>query len=161
MPEDFDYRITRLGSADSDSLLRMMGMFGDVFDEVELYTARRPGTAYLEKLLADDSVIALAAEHSGEIVGGVVAYEFRKLEREISEWYIYDLAVVEACRRRGIATALIGEVGRIASAKGADVMFIQADSGNAEAVSLYSHLGRHERIHNFEIDLKRDDDRRD
>lgn len=36
-----------------------------------------------------------------------------------SESYIYDFAVAEDCRRQGIATALIGELQRIANERGA------------------------------------------
>jgi aminoglycoside 3-N-acetyltransferase I len=38
-------------------------------------------------------------------VGGLIAYELEKFERARSELYIYDLAVAEDHRRRGVATA--------------------------------------------------------
>ena len=41
------------------------------------------------------------------MVGALAAYELLKFEAERSEIYIYDLAVLEEFRRRGIATALI------------------------------------------------------
>ena len=49
-----------------------------------------------------------------------------KFEQERSEVYIYDLAVAVAHRREGIATALIMELKRIASLRGAYVIFVQA-----------------------------------
>lgn len=53
------------------------------------------------------------------VVGGLVAYEFQKFEHERSEIYIYDLAVAEAHRRRGIATALIEELKKLAAERNA------------------------------------------
>jgi aminoglycoside 3-N-acetyltransferase I len=41
------------------------------------------------------------------VVGGIAAYELKKLEQERSEFYINNLAVAAAYRREGMATALI------------------------------------------------------
>jgi aminoglycoside 3-N-acetyltransferase I len=60
-------------------------------------------------------LIALAALKHSMVVGGLVAYQFQKFEQERSEIYIYDLAVAEAPRRRGIATALIEELKKLAA----------------------------------------------
>jgi ribosomal protein S18 acetylase RimI-like enzyme len=74
-----------------------------------------------------------------------------KFEQARSEIYIYDLAVAEAHRRRGIATALIGETQRIAAARGAYVIFVQADRGDDAAIALYSRLGQREDVLHFDI----------
>ena len=57
------------------------------------------------------------------------------------EIYIYDVAVLEAHRRRGVATGLIGELKRIASALDAYVIFVRADLEDGPAVTLYESLG--------------------
>ena len=74
-----------------------------------------------------------------------------KFEQERSEIYIYDLAVAEVHRRRGIATALIGELQRIAAATGAWVIYVQADYGDEPAVALYEKLGTREEVMHFDI----------
>jgi aminoglycoside 3-N-acetyltransferase I len=43
--------------------------------------------------------------------------------------YIYDLAVSAAHRREEIATALIEELKKVAVERGADVIYVQADTG--------------------------------
>ena len=74
-----------------------------------------------------------------------------KLEQRRSEIYIYDLAVAEAHRRQGIATALIEELKDIASRIGAWVIYVQADYGDEPAVALYEKLGTREDVMHFDI----------
>jgi aminoglycoside 3-N-acetyltransferase I len=75
----------------------------------------------------------------------------KKFEQERSEIYIYDLAVAAAHRREGIATALIQELKKVAVARGAYVMFVQADVGDETAIALYSKLGTREDVLHFDI----------
>lgn len=152
------FGIRRLTTSDLASMDALMTTFGDAFNEVETYTAARPRRAYTESLLASDSFIAIAAFKDGAVVGGLVAYELRKFERERSEIYIYDLAVDEAHRREGIATALIRELQQIARARSAYVIFVQADLIDAPAIALYSKLGIREDVLHFDIDPADGDD---
>ncbi|MEN8160361.1 MAG: GNAT family N-acetyltransferase, partial [Myxococcota bacterium] len=99
--------------------------------------------------------IALAAVKGGEVAGGPAAYELRKFEQERSEVYIYDLAVAAAQRREGIATALILALKEIAAGRGAYVLFVQADAGDAPAVALYTKLGIREDVLHFDIAVER------
>ncbi len=84
-------------------------------------------------------------------MGGIAAYELHKFEQERSEIYIYDLAVAAAHRREGIATALIQELKKIAASRGAYVIFVQADIGDAPAIELYTKLGTREDVLHFDI----------
>ena len=103
----------------------LLKTFGKAFKDVGTYTENRPSDGYLRQLLCGESFIALVALKSGEVVGGIAAYELRKFEQERSEIYIYDLAVASAHRRQGTATALIEELKKIAARRGAYVMFVQ------------------------------------
>ena len=149
------FTIQPLGPDDLAPMHAMLAMFGEAFDEVETYTDARPGPAYLERLLGDDTFIALAAVADGVVVGGLAAYELRKFERERSEIYIYDLAVAAEHRRRGIATALITELAKIAASRGAHVVFVQADLGDDPAIALYEKLGTREEVLHFDIPVPR------
>lgn len=145
------FRIHELGLADVPTMEAMSTVFGAAFEEQETYTARRPSREYLERLLASDTFIALAALDEESVVGGLAAYVLQKFEQERSEVYIYDLAVAEHARRQGIATALIGELQRIAAERGAYVIFVQADLVDDPAVALYSKLGTREEVLHFDI----------
>ena len=129
-------------------------MFGEAFGDMASYTSNPPTDNYLRGLLASASFIALAAIKGDDVVGGLAAYELHKFEQQRSEIYIYDLAVAEAHRRQGIATALIQELRRIAASRGAYVIFVQADLGDEPAIALYTKLGIREDVLHFDIAVR-------
>src|SRR5262245_17795468 len=149
MPVD----IRHLTSNDIPLMEALLTTFGEAFNEPDTYTANRPSEDYLRQLLNGDTFIALAAVKSGEVVGGVAAYELRKFEQERSEIYIYDLAVASGHRREGIATAVIEHLKKVAARRGAYVIFVQADTGieDEPAIKLYTKLGRREDVLHFDI----------
>jgi aminoglycoside 3-N-acetyltransferase I len=145
-------RVERLGEGDLDGMKEANRLFLEVFGD-EAYQGPGPGDAHLRRLLADDKFIALTAWADGEMVGALAAYELVKYEAERSEIYIYDLAVREAHRRRGVATDLIEALKPIAREKGAWVIYVQADPPDAPAVALYDKLGAREEVFHFDIEV--------
>src|SRR5438105_10615418 len=145
------FSICQLTRDDVALIKAMLTMFGEAFDEIDTYTKAVPSAAYLQRLLDSRPFIALAALKDSTVVGGLAAYELQKFERERSEIYIYDLAVAAVHRREGIATALIGELKTTAATRGAYVIFVQADRGNAPALALYTKLGTREAVLHFDI----------
>jgi len=148
------YRISRLETGDIDLMQRVLDLFAEVFDEHDTYSGARPDRDYLERLLAGDVFVALAALAQGRVVGALAAYVLPKFEQPRGEVYIYDLAVDAGHRRRGIATALIGEARAIAAERGCHVVFVQADHGDDPAISLYTKLGRREDVLHFDIAVR-------
>jgi aminoglycoside 3-N-acetyltransferase I len=143
--------ILRVGPDDLKLMHGMLTLFGEAFQEPETFNAHRPDDAYFRKLLGGPSFIAVAAVSDGIVIGAAAAYELAKYEQARSEIYLYDLAVDEAHRRQGIATALIEELRVIAAERGAWVMFVQADYGDDPAVALYTKLGVREDVMHFDI----------
>lgn len=139
-----------LGSGDVALLRAVLSTFGKAFDDAA-YFAAQPTGAYLERLLGNDTFIALAAVKGDEVIGGLAAYCLPKFEQERSEIYIYDLAVAKPNRRQGVATALIRELQKIALARNAHVIFVQADYGDEPAIALYTKLGTREDVMHFDI----------
>src|SRR5690348_18227949 len=133
-----NYPIQPLGPGDLALFERLMTMFGEAFEDVPTFTAARPRAEYVTQLLRKPHVIVLAALDGAEVVGGLVAYVLEKFERERSEVYIYDLAVAETYRRRGIARRLIEALKPLARDRGAYVIFVQADPVDAPAMALYT-----------------------
>jgi aminoglycoside 3-N-acetyltransferase I len=132
-------------------LRQLIEVFGQAFDDRDTYCGAPPSNAYLEALLARPEFIVVVAMHAGQVVGGLAAYELTKFERERREIYIYDLAVDHRHRRRGIATAVINELRRVAASRRAYVIFVQADPGDMPAIRLYESLGIREDVHHFDI----------
>lgn len=144
------FSIRRIGPEEVALMEEANGLFSNVFGE-EGYHGPPPSHDHLFKLLADEKFVALAAWTNDEMVGALAAYELVKFEAERSEIYIYDLAVDEEFRRRGIATALIEELKRIARDKGAWMIYVQADPPDEPAVTLYRKLGVEESVLHFDI----------
>jgi ribosomal protein S18 acetylase RimI-like enzyme len=65
--------------------------------------------------------VAVCALQEATVVGALAAYVLPKFEQARSEIYIHDLAVALDFRRRGVATALIRALQKLAAARGADV----------------------------------------
>ena len=151
MIADNDVRFQLLKPDDVPLFEAMLKMFGDAFEDPDTYGSAPPAPEYLSRLLASDTFMALAAVRHGAVVGGLAAYELRKFEQARSEIYIYDLAVDERHRRRGIATGLITELQQVAARRGAYVIFVQADQGDDPAIRLYTSLGRREDVLHFDI----------
>ena len=149
MHDPFEVRV--LGGDDVAPLRAMLAVFAGAFGELETYTARQPDDDYLERLLARDTFVAIAAFARGAVVGGLAGYLLPKFEQARSELYIYDLAVAAGERRRGIATALVRAVQRLAADRGAWVVFVQADHGDDAAIALYTKLGAREDVLHFDI----------
>ena len=147
------YRYRQLTVKDLLDFKALLKVFGKAFNEHKIYQGNVPSDAYQQYLLEKDDFIVLAAFDGTQVVGGLAAYVLEKFEQERKELYIYDLAVSEEHRRRGIATALINNLKSIAKEIGAYVIFVQADKGDTAAIKLYESLGKAEETLNFDIDV--------
>jgi len=145
------YAFEHVKAADVAVLKALLAVFGEAFGEPETYGAHVPSDDYLRDLLSKPHFIALAALAGGEVVGGLAAYELQKFEQARSEIYIYDLAVREDHRRKGVATGLIRRLQEIARDRGAHVIFVQADPPDEPAIGLYESLGTREEVLHFDI----------
>jgi aminoglycoside 3-N-acetyltransferase I len=148
------FTVQRLLPEQAHIVPALLKMFGKAFEDEESWSARRPDAAYLAKLLAKPEVIVLAAFSEGEVIGGLLAYVLPKIEQPNNEIYIYDLAVDEAYRRQGIATALIEALQPIAQSCAASCIFIQAELIDEPAVALYTKLGKRMEVAHFDIPVR-------
>lgn len=145
------FSVRQLSASDLDLFRRLLAVIGEAFGDPATYTGAQPDDAYLRRLLGGEQFIALAALEGDDVVGGLAAYELQKFEQVRSEIYIYDLAVAEPYRRKGVATALIEALKVIAAQRGAYVIYVQADPPDAPAVALYEKLGLREDVLHFDI----------
>ncbi len=146
------YSYMQLAVSDSWLLRELLTAFGEAFKEFETYQSAVPSDAYLRTLLSRPHFIAsVAMNDEKKVIGGLVAYELEKFEQDRREIYIYDLAVLESHRRKGIATRLIEELKHLAIERDAYVIFVQADKTDAVAIRLYESLGTKEDVYHLDI----------
>jgi aminoglycoside 3-N-acetyltransferase I len=153
MVNSSDYAYRQLTCADVPLLKDLLGVFGQAFDEVATYQSSVPSDDYLARLLSKEHFIVLVAMKGEEVVGGIAAYELDKFEQDRQEIYIYDLAVAQSHRRRGVATGMIRELKRIASKRNVYVIFVQADEWDGPAIALYESLGTKKTANHFDIEV--------
>jgi ribosomal protein S18 acetylase RimI-like enzyme len=149
-----EYTYKHLHESDVVIFKKILKVFGEAFNDLKAYQDAVPSNAYLESFLGKFQNIVVVAMEGENVVGGLVAYVLEKFEQERSEVYIYDLAVDEHHRRKGIATRLINDLKIIAKEKGAYVIYVQADPGDDPAIKLYESLGIKEEVFHFDIDVK-------
>jgi aminoglycoside 3-N-acetyltransferase I len=152
------YTFEQLTVSDVNLLKDLLRVFGEAFEDVDTYQGAVPADDYLRSLLAMRHFIVVVARSDSPdngVVGGLAAYELQKFERDRREIYIYDLAVAEAHRRKGVATGLIAELTRIAATRDAYVIYVQADKGDAPAIALYDGLGTREDVFHFDFVVRR------
>ena len=145
-----DFQIRRLRRSDLGRMRELNQVFATAFEDPKTY-AKKPSSRYVGRLLGSKQLVVLAALVDGAVVGGLVAYVLEKLERERSEVYLYDLAVAQPFRRRGIARGLILALKKAAKRLGAYVIFVQADRPDRPAIALYTSMGVREEPLHFDI----------
>ena len=146
---------TRVLSASDVGLMRnLLAVFAKAFEDAKTYLSNQPTDLYLSDLLGKPQFIAVVATVDGAVTGGLAAYQLDKFEQDRREIYIYDLAVDDAHRRKGIATAVIEALRVEAERRDAYVIFVQADLDDAPAIALYDKLGVKETAHHFDIEPK-------
>lgn len=143
--------VVQLTKKDTDELYELLRVFSDAFEDPDHYLASPPSETYLKKLLSSETFIALTCRRDDQIVGGLIAYELIKFEREQSEIYLYDIGVSARYRRQGIASALLDNLQQIAEQRGASVVYVQADGDDDAAIALYSGRGSKAAVFHFEF----------
>jgi len=145
------YTYHQLRAEDVQALKQLLRVFGEAFGDKDAYQSAVPRDEYLLSLLTKPHFIALVAVTNHKVVGGVTAYVLEKCEQKRRVNYIYDLAVQEQHRRKGIATRLINKLRHIARERGAYIIYVQADKLDDPAIELYQSLGTKREVFHFDI----------
>jgi ribosomal protein S18 acetylase RimI-like enzyme len=145
------YTYKQLSVEDVPTLKELLRVFGEAFEDLNAYQSAVPRDDYLRSLLMKSAFMVLVALAGDTVVGGLAAYVLEKFEQERLEIYIYDLAIAEPHRRRGVATNLINELRQIARQRGVYVIYVQADKTDDAAIKLYESLGTKEDVFHFDI----------
>jgi aminoglycoside 3-N-acetyltransferase I len=130
-------RIDRLSVHDIQRARELFLLMAQVFE-----TDTEPlSDGYLERLLARADFWAFAASVEGRTVGGLTAHTLPLTRLEISEVFIYDIAVLPQFQRRGLGRELVMALQRQTKASGIDVVWVPADNEDTHALDFYRSLG--------------------
>ncbi|HEX6761443.1 MAG TPA: GNAT family N-acetyltransferase [Gaiellaceae bacterium] len=92
------------------------------------------------RFAASDIHHLLLAYLDGRPVGMVSGIELTHPDKG-TEMFLYELAVDEAYRHRGIGTALVEELAALGRERGCDGMWVLTDRGNPAALATYRRAG--------------------
>src|SRR5262245_57443850 len=96
--EIIEMQTKRLTVADRELARRLFAVMAEVFEE----GCEQLSDAYLDRLLSRTDFWAIAAFDGNDIIGGVTAHTLPMTKAESSEIFIYDIAVRDDHRRRGV-----------------------------------------------------------
>ncbi len=110
---------------------------------VRAFKSRASSEGSLAAFLANPANFLLVAAAAGERepVGYLLAYRLQRPDREAAQMFIYEVDVAEGWRRRGLGSALIDEILRLARAEDMCEAFVLTSRGNEAARSLYARTG--------------------
>lgn len=89
----------------------------------------------LENELDNPTSVFYAATGDGEVIGYI------GMSAVIDEGYIFNVAVEEGHRKKGIGSALISELVTYCKKRGFLFVTLEVRKSNQSAISLYSHFG--------------------
>lgn len=100
--------------------------------------------AFFQHVLRDPDSTVLLAEHDG-VIGYVWAEHQRRPATAFSpnreRLYVHHISVSEAARRKGVGSALLGAVERLASKAGVSRIVLDAWASNDSAIQFFSSEG--------------------
>jgi ribosomal protein S18 acetylase RimI-like enzyme len=122
--------IRQLGSGDEQAVLGAEHLFDGPADP----TAVR---SYLE----DGRNIFLLAFEKNEPIGFLRGTELGQLKSERKQMFLYEIAVKDGFRRRGVGSDLIKSLLQYCRQRGFEEVFVFTDPANVAAVQLYRSTG--------------------
>ena len=127
-------------------LLRQVGqVHRDIRPDIFRGGAQKYDEAALAELLKDPSRPIFIAEEEETVLGYCFcihkAYADDPVLADRKELYIDDLCVDEACRGKGVATALYRHVTDYAKQSGCRFITLNVWAGNDNALKFYEHMG--------------------
>ncbi|MHA7238567.1 GNAT family N-acetyltransferase [Arthrobacter sp. TMS1-12-1] len=132
-----ELEVRRLAQADVAAAKVMFEMMARVFEE----DYEPLGEDYVGDLLGREDFWVFAALVGSDIVAGLTAHRLPMTRSQSSELFIYDLAVRQDHRRKGIASRLVLELRASAAVEGIREIFVPADNEDGHALEFYRAIG--------------------
>jgi len=95
----------------------------------------------MQHFLADLHNYLVVAIIDERIVGFVFGYKLASWHNDSYEFLLYDIEVLNECRRSGIGTKLINKFKSIAKKEGCQELWLPTNKSNRPAVEFYERMG--------------------
>jgi aminoglycoside 3-N-acetyltransferase I len=129
--------IKRLTKGETELARSLFLTMASVFGEgTEMVSAE-----YAASLLNRDGLWAIAALRDGQPIAGLTAFVLPLTRSEITELFIYDIAVVPAHQRLGIGRQMVEKVRALAAESGMATTWMAADNDDTQALDFYRSMG--------------------
>jgi ribosomal protein S18 acetylase RimI-like enzyme len=123
--------IRLLGAGDEAAMI-------SAFSALEDYYA--PDEAGARRFLESPGSRLLVAQLEGRAVGALIGHVLPRGDGD-TMFHVYEIAVEEAYRQRGVGAALMAEAEALAHEVDATTMWLVTNRSNAPAMALYTSLG--------------------
>lgn len=117
-----------------EELNELISVFEIVF---EMKNFQRPSKTHLHNLLNNENFLAVIAKIENKIIAGLTVYVLDQYYSEKPLAYIYDLAVLTECQRKGVGQKLVEFTKEFCRQKGFEEVFVQADKVDDYAINFY------------------------
>jgi len=130
--------IQQIRPGDARRLIELRSVFAEAFEEPDVYDPSLFGLQDAEAFLENPTVLVwVALSEQGAVIGGLHGYLLPSMTSSGCELYIYNLAVAQSQRRKGIGAALLQTVFESGARLGVLSIFVQVHEEDEAAHRLY------------------------
>jgi len=146
MASEQKFQIRRLTEKDVEDFQSLVRLFNTVFEEEKKIGSE---TRLLD-LLRNTNFVVLTTWIDHKIVGGLTAYELHMYHADVSEIFLYDLAVNPDHQRKGIGKGLLRALKDHCLQNNIQTFFVMAHEEDEQAIEFYRATGgKGENVVNF------------
>lgn len=123
-----------LSSQDTDDFIKLIRIFGDVF---EIENLKILDNNYLKSLLDKPDFLVLIGKYNNEVIGGLAVYILHRYYSTKPVAYIYDVGVMPNHQRKGVGKKLISYLTKYCEENGFEDAYVEAETEDLQAVNFY------------------------
>lgn len=148
-----DWKVKLLQPTDIYLFESLIKVFNTAFEEKNTL----PSRTYLTGLLEKPHFVCVAALHEEEVIGGITAWILPSCYSESAELFIYDVAVTQQFRRKGVGRSLFSFLKDYCRQNQLSGAFVAASEEDVHAVRFYEEMQLDpEQVRMFSFDLDGD-----
>ena len=129
--------IRKLSVGDAELARSLFSVMASVFGT----NAHSVSVEHIASLLSRDDFWVIAALAEGAPIAGLTAFVLPLTHSELSELFIYDIAVAPVYQRRGIGSRLVQMARSLAADRGIATTWVPVENEDVHAIEFYRSMG--------------------